>query len=108
MGKMSVLLFFVFGIQSVLFFRSISSLLRFNKLLRLRHVYRPKDTRAYRYWFLLLLHSSRSLERSSSVRKRTLAGGSDGRGTIFTTFVSIQLYLPFAQIWGQIPDCVKL
>src|SRR5215475_14537222 len=89
---MRLFLFLVFPIVSVLFFKSISSRLRFNNASRRNPVYIANETKVYKRLFWDFLHSSRSLERSSSDKNLILCGGKLGRETVEATFLSNQPY----------------
>src|SRR5215468_7731504 len=89
---MRVLLFLVFPIVSVLFFKSISSRLRFNNAPRRNPVYIANETKANKCLFWDFRHSVRSLERSPSDKNLTLFGGKVGRETVEATFLSNQPY----------------
>src|SRR5215470_10205055 len=89
MGSTKTLLFLSFEMYITLSLRLISCFLRLNRLLLLKQVYRAKATNGNRKAFLLFLHSSKSLCRSSSLKNLVRPGGSEGREMVDTTFWSI-------------------
>src|SRR5215510_11694774 len=76
----------------------------FNKLLLLREVERARTTNGYKKRLLLFRHSSRSLERSSSVKNLFRPGGNGGRETVEATFFSTHSY----SFTATLSACVRM